>query len=50
LALAEEDNSIQGYSNGTFWERNTARLQMTEIKKNLTNSIKNKIDLFSKSI
>ncbi len=27
LALAEGDNSIQGYSDGVFWERNTASLQ-----------------------
>jgi site-specific DNA-methyltransferase (adenine-specific) len=27
LMLAEEDNSIQGYSGGYFWERNTDRLQ-----------------------
>lgn len=28
LALAEEDNSIQGYSDGVFWERNTLREQL----------------------
>ena len=27
LELAEEDSSIQGYSGGVFWERNTASLQ-----------------------
>jgi len=27
LALAEEDNSIQGYAEGVFWERNTLDLQ-----------------------
>ncbi len=29
LKMAETDNSIQGYSNGVFWERNTAALQNT---------------------
>lgn len=27
LKLAENDNSIQGYTNGVFWERNTLNLQ-----------------------
>ena len=27
LELAESDRSIQGYSGGVFWERNTAALQ-----------------------
>lgn len=30
LSMAEEDNSIQGYSDGIFWERNS---QMTKTKK-----------------
>jgi site-specific DNA-methyltransferase (adenine-specific) len=25
--MADEDKSIQGYSDGVFWERNTAQLQ-----------------------
>ena len=27
LAMADEDKSIQGYSGGVFWERNTLNLQ-----------------------
>lgn len=27
LEMAEEDRKIQGYADGVFWERNTARLQ-----------------------
>ena len=27
LALADDDNSIQGYADGVFWERNTLNLQ-----------------------
>lgn len=30
LQLAEEDSSIQGYSDGVFWERNTLKLQSRE--------------------
>jgi site-specific DNA-methyltransferase (adenine-specific) len=30
LCLSDEDSSIQGYSNGVFWERNTLHLQMKE--------------------
>ncbi|GHV14523.1 hypothetical protein AGMMS49938_10810 [Fibrobacterales bacterium] len=33
LHLADFDKTIQGYSNGVFWERNTANLQMAENKK-----------------
>jgi site-specific DNA-methyltransferase (adenine-specific) len=33
LLLAENDNDIQGYSNGVFWERNTLNLQMMENKR-----------------
>jgi site-specific DNA-methyltransferase (adenine-specific) len=32
LLLAEKDCTIQGYSNGVFWERNTLNLQMKENK------------------
>lgn len=27
LAMADKDKSIQGYSGGVFWERNTLNLQ-----------------------
>ena len=27
LQMAEKDNSIQGYSKGVFWERNTLNIQ-----------------------
>jgi site-specific DNA-methyltransferase (adenine-specific) len=30
LLLSDNDNSIQGYSSGVFWERNTLSLQMKE--------------------
>ena len=33
LLLAENNNNIQGYSNGVFWERNTLNLQMRENKR-----------------
>jgi len=33
LAEAEIDKTIQGYSGGVFWERNTLNLQMSEQKK-----------------
>ncbi|MDR1382485.1 MAG: hypothetical protein LBJ67_01360 [Planctomycetaceae bacterium] len=37
LALAETDATIQGYSNGVFWERNTLNLQLREkVKKEKT--------------
>ncbi|MDR1316175.1 MAG: site-specific DNA-methyltransferase [Spirochaetales bacterium] len=32
LALSDTDRSIQGYSNGVFWERNTSNLQIKEKK------------------
>jgi len=34
LEMADCDKSIQGYSDGVFWERNTAALQKTDNKKN----------------
>ncbi len=34
LALAEEDTSIQGYSEGVFWERNSLRGQNVVFRKN----------------
>jgi site-specific DNA-methyltransferase (adenine-specific) len=36
LELADRNRSIQGYSGGVFWERNTARQQMLERKRGLT--------------
>lgn len=33
LTQAENDKSIQGYSGGVFWERNTLNVQITERKK-----------------
>jgi len=33
LELAENDRSIQGYSEGMFWERNTLNLQKTQANK-----------------
>lgn len=33
LCQAERDSTIQGYSGGVFWERNTLNLQMAEQKK-----------------
>lgn len=32
LEMAEEDNSIQGYTDGVFWERNTTSLQNSKKK------------------
>ncbi|MDR0704100.1 MAG: site-specific DNA-methyltransferase [Planctomycetaceae bacterium] len=32
LAIAETDKTIQGYSNGVFWERNTLNMQLKEQK------------------
>ena len=32
LEIAEEDNTIQGYTDGAFWERNTLRDQKTQEK------------------
>ena len=33
LLLAEEEKSIQGYSGGVFWERNTLNMQMKNVLK-----------------
>ena len=35
LTLAEEDNSIQGYSDGVFWERNTLAVQKKQSKRTI---------------
>jgi site-specific DNA-methyltransferase (adenine-specific) len=32
LLLSDNDKTIQGYSGGVFWERNTLNLQMKENK------------------
>lgn len=32
LQMAENDNTIQGYTNGVFWERNTLSAQQAEMK------------------
>lgn len=34
LLMAEQDSSIQGYSNGVFWERNTLSLQKKQTQQN----------------
>jgi len=47
LAQAEIDKTIQGYSGGVFWERNTLNLQMAEQKKDKKNTCENEINLFS---
>ncbi|MDR0541973.1 MAG: site-specific DNA-methyltransferase [Dysgonamonadaceae bacterium] len=39
LEMADTDKSIQGYSNGVFWERNTANLQQKTSKKIKRNNI-----------
>jgi len=47
LAQAEIDKTIQGYSGGVFWERNTMNLQMAEQKKDKKVPSGNEINLFS---
>ena len=42
LMMAEKDNTIQGYSNGVFWERNTLK----DIKNNNHKEAKSKNELF----
>ena len=32
LKLADKDKTIQGYSNGVFWERNTFQIQKSRIR------------------
>ncbi|MDR1931833.1 MAG: site-specific DNA-methyltransferase [Spirochaetales bacterium] len=36
LILSDQDNTIQGYSGGVFWERNTLSLQLKEKKKSIS--------------
>jgi len=45
LELAEQDNSIQGYSDGVFWERNTLNDQNNSKNRKKTNNQEN---LFNK--
>lgn len=47
LAQAETDKSIQGYSGGVFWERNTLNFQMAEQKKEKNVSSNNETNLFT---
>jgi site-specific DNA-methyltransferase (adenine-specific) len=49
LLLAENDNTIQGYSNGVFWERNTLNLQIKEKKLKSKRSVNEYDTLFSRS-
>jgi site-specific DNA-methyltransferase (adenine-specific) len=44
LAQADTDKTIQGYSGGVFWERNTLNLQMADQKKDKKVTIKNTED------
>lgn len=44
LSIAEEDKSIQGYSDGVFWERNSLQEQA---KKNSSKKNNNKISIFN---
>jgi len=51
LALSDTDTDIQGYSGGTFWERNTMNIQMKENKKATQEKSKNTaMELFSEVI
>jgi site-specific DNA-methyltransferase (adenine-specific) len=45
LTIAETNKTIQGYSNGVFWERNTLNLQLNEQKRTVA-----KKDNLSKSL
>ncbi|GHV35742.1 hypothetical protein FACS1894178_5970 [Bacteroidia bacterium] len=53
LEMANIDQTIQGYTNGVFWERNTANLQMNNGNNNKSLKFKQRIedtlDLFSKT-
>jgi site-specific DNA-methyltransferase (adenine-specific) len=42
LATAETDKTIQGYSNGVFWERNTLNMQLKEQKNKIVTKRKEK--------
>ena len=48
LSLSDTDTSIQGYSNGIFWERNTLNIQMKEEKSIIQKNVKKSgMELFS---
>jgi site-specific DNA-methyltransferase (adenine-specific) len=48
LQLSDTNNSIQGYANGVFWERNTLGIQMKESRKTVQRkSMKRDTELFS---
>lgn len=47
LLIAERDKSIQGYTDGVFWERNTANQQLSNRKKQENNPCG--VDLFYKT-
>ena len=48
LSLSDADTSIQGYSNGIFWERNTLNIQMKEEKSIIQKNVKKSgMELFS---
>ena len=38
LEMADEDKTIQGYSDGVFWERNTLGMQQKLAKKSTTSN------------
>jgi site-specific DNA-methyltransferase (adenine-specific) len=47
LLLSDDDNNIQGYSSGVFWERNTLNLQVKETKRLPKNKLdKQTIEMF----
>ena len=48
LSLSDNDNNIQGYSSGVFWERNTLNFQILENRKIAQNKVpKQKLELFA---
>lgn len=52
LSIAETDHTIQGYSGGVFWERNTLNAQINEAKQAKANVAKGKGDsgLFTEAL
>jgi site-specific DNA-methyltransferase (adenine-specific) len=46
LRMAEFDNSIQGYTNGFFWERNSLNVQQAQKKDNRIQQPKKEYSLF----
>jgi site-specific DNA-methyltransferase (adenine-specific) len=48
LSLSDNDTTIQGYSGGVFWERNTLNLQIKESRNNgINESTKKDFELFA---